>query len=93
MRATTTDNGRAGTASKRPVDAAGPAAAMDGPSKSLAGAATHSRLGASGAHSPLENRHTDAGFPQRQQAIAPGSGRQRLTTATAPLLPAAGHGR
>jgi hypothetical protein len=75
MCASNTDNGCGGTASKRPVDAAGTAAAMDGPSKSLAGVAAHTRLGAhGGAHSPLENRHTDAGFPQRQQAILLESG-------------------
>lgn len=55
---------RGGTASKWPVDAAGPAAAVDGSSKSLSGGAAHNRLDASGAHSPLENRHTPAGFPQ-----------------------------
>ena len=56
-----------------PVDAAGAAAAMDGSSKSPAGDAAHSRLDAFGAHSPLENRQTDAGFPQPQQANPPRS--------------------
>ena len=66
------DHGHGGTASKWPVDAAGSAAAMDGPSKSPAGAGRPQPLGRrrtdAGAHSPLENRPTDAGFPHRQQA-------------------------
>jgi len=66
-----TDHDRGGTASNRPIDAAGPAAAMDGPSKSPQGDAAHTRLDACGAHSPLENRQTAAGFPQRQQAPQP----------------------
>jgi len=67
---------RGGTASKRPVDGAGSAAAMDGASKSLTGDRRPQPLGRrqtdAGAHSPLENRQTDAGFPHRQQAPAPG---------------------
>ena len=64
-----TRNG-AGTASKRPIDGAGAAGAAD--------ARTDARpqlLGrrptAAGAHSALENRPTNAGFPHRQQAPHP----------------------
>ncbi len=68
-----TNHDRGGSASKKPVDAAGAAAAMDGSSKSPTQDAAHSRLDACGAHSPLENQQTAAGFPQRQQAPHPGS--------------------
>ena len=78
-----TDHDCGGTASKKPIDAAGAAAAMDGSSKSSQGGAAHTRLDASGAHSPLENRHTAAGLPQRQQASSSGS-----STATPPSRPA-----
>jgi hypothetical protein len=58
---------RGGPASKWPIDGDGSAGAVD--------AQTDARpqlLGRrptdAGAHSPLENRHTAAGFPHRQQA-------------------------
>lgn len=41
---------------------------MDDSSKSPTGDAAHTRLDAFGAHSPLENRQTAAGFPHGQQA-------------------------
>jgi hypothetical protein len=68
------DDGHGGTASKRPIDDAGPAATVDGSSKTHRGAGRPQPLGRrqtdAGAHSPLENRHTTAGFPHRQQAIS-----------------------
>lgn len=60
------------TASKRPIDGAGAAGAVDAQND-----ARPQLLGRrptdAGAHSPLENRHTHAGFPHRQQAPSSGS--------------------
>jgi hypothetical protein len=57
----------AASASKGPIDGAGAAGAMDAQT-----AARPQPLGrrqtAAVAHSSLENRHTAAGFPHRQQA-------------------------
>ena len=58
---------RAGTASKGPIDVDGSAGAVDAQTDArpqlLGRRPTHA-----GAHSPLENRLTTAGFPHRQQA-------------------------
>ncbi len=92
MCASNTDNGCGGTASKWPVDAAGPAAAMDGTSKSPAGAAAHTRLGATAPTVPWK---TGTRTPVSHSANRPfflELGRLR-TTATARLLPAVSHGK
>jgi hypothetical protein len=53
-------------ASKRPIDGAGAAGAVDA-LKDARPPLLGRRPTDAGAHSPLENRHTDAGFPHRQQ--------------------------
>jgi hypothetical protein len=68
-----------GPASKRPIDGAGSAVAVDGPPKKPSGDAAHRHLDAFGVHSPLENRQTDAGLPHRQQALPAESSTNKRT--------------
>ena len=59
-------------ASKGPIDGAGPAGAVDAQTDARPQLLGRRPTDAD-AHSPLENRHKDAGFPHRQQAAASGS--------------------
>ena len=67
---TASDHGHGGTASKRPVDGAGAAGAMDAQTDARPQPLGRRQTDAV-AHSALENRQTDAGFPHRQQAPHP----------------------
>lgn len=60
---------RAGAASTWPIDGAGAAGAVDAHTPARPQLLGRRQTNA-GAHSPLENRHTAAGFPHRQQAAA-----------------------
>jgi len=64
-------NDRGGSASKRPVDGAGAAGAMDAQTDARPQPLGRRQTDAV-AHSALENRQTNAGFPHRQQAPPPG---------------------